>query len=158
MKYQFFFSILLASALFGQTKSQTVRSIRGPFKITIKTTSEKIAAGTQIELEIKVLNTSTETMVARSAFQAYDGDPTYEYSCHDSSGDSVSKEMNMVGSVHDPPSIRPGETYTSTVLLDRVCDLSRPGRYEIQLSRGVPMGSHDHVVKSNKIAITVLRR
>ena len=95
-------------------------------------------------------------MVARSGFQAYNGDPTYEYSCHDSSGNSVSKEIPMVGSVHDPPSIKPGESYTSTVLLNRVCDVSRPGRYEIQLSRGVPMGSHDHVVKSNKIAITVV--
>ena len=28
--------------------------------------------------------------------------------------------------LHDPPSIKSGETYTSTVFLDRVCDLSRP--------------------------------
>jgi hypothetical protein len=59
----------------------------------------------------------------------------------------------MIGSLHDPPSIKPGETYTSTVFLNRVCDLSQPGRYEIQLSRGVPFGSHDHVVKSNRIEI-----
>jgi hypothetical protein len=156
MKCQFFFSILLAGALLGQAKSQTVRSSRDPFKITIKTTSEKIVVGTQIELEIQVLNTSAETMVARSGFQAYAGDPTYQYSCHDSSGSSVSKEIPMVGSVHEPPSIRPGETFTSSVFLERVCDLSRPGRYEIQLSRGVPMGSHDHLVKSNKITITVV--
>jgi hypothetical protein len=95
-------------------------------------------------------------MVARSGFQAYDGDPTYEYSCHDSSGNSVSKGIPMIGSIHDPPSIKPGETYTSTVFLNRVCDLSRPDRYEIQLCRGVPMGRPDFAVKSNKIAITVI--
>jgi hypothetical protein len=69
---------------------------------------------------------------------------------------AVSKEILMIGSVHDPPSIKPGEAYTSTVFLNRVCDLSRPGRYEIQLSRGVPMGRHDFFVKSNKITITVI--
>jgi hypothetical protein len=127
-----------------------------PFRITIKTASETVVAGALIELHLNVLNTSTETMVAKSAFQAYDGDPTYEYSCNDSSGNSVSKEIKMVGSAHDPPSIKPGETYTSTVFLDRVCDLSRPGRYEIQLSRGLPMGSHERIVKSNMIQITVV--
>ena len=156
MKRQIFFSILLASTLVGQTQSQTAKSGRDPFKITIKTTSEKVLARTQIELEISVLNTSAQPMVARSGFQAYAGDPTFEYSCKNSSGNSVSKEIFMVGSVHDPPWIKPGKTYTSTVLLNRVCDLSRPDRYYIQLSRGVPMGHHDSAVKSNKIAISVV--
>ena len=133
-----------------------MRSGRDPFKITIKITSENVVAGTQIELEISVLNTSAETMVARSGFQAYAGDRTYKYSCKDSSGNSVSKEIVMIGSAGDPPSIKPGETYRSTVLLNRVCDLSQPNRYEIQLSRGVPMGHHGHVVKSNKITITLV--
>lgn len=107
-------------------------------------------------------------MVARSAFQAYDGDPTYEYICHNSAGNSVSKEIAMVGSVHDPPLLKPGETYTSTVLVNRVCDLSRPGRYDIQLYRGfgiptftdttVPMGRHEYQIKSNKITVDVAPR
>ena len=156
MKHQIFFSLVVASTLVGQTQSQPAKSCRDPFKITIKTTSEKVVAGTEIELKISVLNTSAETMVARSGFQAYAGDPTYEYTCKNSSGNSVSKDIFMVGSVHDPPSIKPEETYTSTVLLNRVCDVSRPDRYDIQLSRGVPMGHHDRVVKSNKITITVV--
>ncbi len=94
--------------------------------------------------------------MATSAFQTYAGDPGYEYSCRDSSGKSVSKEMLMVGSGHDSPALKPGEIYTSTVLLDRVCDLGQPGRYEVQLSRGVPMGRRDHIVRSNKIVITVI--
>jgi HEAT repeats len=127
-----------------------------PFRITINASTEQIVAGAETELQINVLNTSAKPMVARSGFQAYDGDPTYEYSCHDASGDSVSKEITMVGSAHDAPSIKPGETYTSTVHLNRVCDLSRPGQYEIRLTRGLPMGSHDHVVQSNAIEITIV--
>jgi hypothetical protein len=146
------------SAMLGELKrlQGLQQSDRDPFRITIKTSTEQVVAGTQVDLEINVLNTSAETMVARSGFQAYDGDPTYEYICHDSSGNSVSKEILMVGSVHDPPSIAPGETYTSRVFLNRVCDLNRPGRYDIQLSRAVPMGRSDFIVKSNKITISVI--
>jgi hypothetical protein len=139
----------------GLAQSPTAESNRQPFSISIKASSEQVAAGTQIDLEIKVLNTSDEMMVARSAFEAYDGDPTYEYSCHDSAGNLVSKEIVMVGSAHDPPLLKPGEAYDSTVLLNRVCDLSRPGRYEVELYRGVPMGQPQYVIKSNKIEITV---
>jgi hypothetical protein len=146
------------SAMLGELKrlQDLQQSDRDPFRITIKTSTEQVVAGTQVDLEINVLNTSAEAMVASSGFQAYDGDTTYEYSCHDSSGNSVSKEILTIGSVHDPPSIEPGEAYTSTVFLNRVCDLNRPGRYEIQLSRGVPMGRSDFVVRSNKITITVI--
>ena len=144
------------SVVLGELK-RLQESGGGPFRITIKAASETVVAGALIELHINLLNTSTETMVTRSGFQAYDGDPTYEYSCHNSSGNSVSKEINMVGNVHDAPSIKSGETYMSTVFLDRVCDLSRPGRYEIQVSRGLPMGSHDHIVKSNMILISVVQ-
>lgn len=103
----------------GLAQSPTAENNRQPFSISIKTSSEQVVAGTQIDLEIKVLNTSDEMMVARSAFQAYDGDPTYEYSCHDSAGNLVSKEIVMVGSAHDPPLLKPGEAYDSTVLLNR---------------------------------------
>jgi hypothetical protein len=156
MKPRHILAISLAGALLGLAQSQTLKNDRDPFTITIEASTEKAVAGMQIDLKISVLNTSAGTMVARSGFQAYDGDPTYEYSCHDWSGNSVSKEIPMIGSVHDAPLIKPGEIYTSTVLLNRVCDVSRPGRYEIQLSRGVPMGSNRHLVKSNKIAITVV--
>ena len=156
MKPRHVLAISLASALLGLAQSQTLENDRNPFSITIKASTDKAVAGMQVDLKISVLNTSTGTMVARSGFQAYDGDPTYEYSCHDSSGNSVSKEIPMIGSVHDAPLIKPGEIYTSTVLLNRVCDVSRPDRYEIQLSRGVPMGSHKHMVKSNKVVITIV--
>jgi hypothetical protein len=156
MRHQLFFSILLASALLDETKSQTLRTGRDPFRISIQTANERVVAGMQIPLEINVLNTSPKTIVAKSGYQAYDGDPTYEYDCRDSSGKSVSKQMRPIGSLHDAPSIRPGDVYRYTVFLNRVCDLSRPGQYEIRLSRGVPMGSHYHVVKSNKITITVV--
>jgi len=146
----------ISSAMLGELKRLKGFEQSDPFRITIKASTEQIVAGTETELQIEVLNTSAKPMVARSGFQVYDGDPTYEYSCHDASGNSVRKEITMVGSAHDAPSIKPGETYPSTVLLNRVCDLSQPGQYEIQLSRGVPMGSHDHVVKSNAIEITVI--
>jgi hypothetical protein len=136
-------------------QSGTSNKLPESFTVTIKTSAEEVRVGTQVLLEIKILNTSAEPITARSGFQAYDGDPTYEYSCRDSSGRSVSKDIAMVGSAHDPPTVKPGGTYSSTVILNRVCDIRQPGRYEIQLSRGIPMGSRDHVVKSNKIAIAV---
>jgi hypothetical protein len=152
---RFVLPIILTSAVLGLGQSRTAKSNQHPFRITIRASSE-VLAGTQADLEIKVLNTSDETIVARSGFQAYDGDPTYEYVCHDSAGKLVSKEIAMVGSVHDPPLLKPGETYTSTVLLNRVCDISRPGRYEIQLYRGVPMGRPEYLIKSNKITLDVV--
>ena len=109
---RFVLPIILTSAVLGLAQSRTAKSNQHPFRITIKASSE-VVAGTQAELEIKVLNTSDETMVARSGFQAYDDDPTYQYICHDSAGKSVSKEIVMVGSVHDVPLLKPRETYTS---------------------------------------------
>jgi hypothetical protein len=154
---RFVLPIILTSAVLGLAQSRTAKSNQHPFRITIRASSE-VLAGTQADLEIKVLNTSDETIVARSGFQAYDGDPTYEYVCHDSAGKLVSKEIAMVGSAHDGGSAL-AETrgdHTSTVLLNRVCDISRPGRYEIQLYRGVPMGRPEYLIKSNKITLDVV--
>lgn len=156
MQPRFVIPIALASVFVGLVQAQTTQSSGDPFSLTIKAPTSKVAVGAPVYLELKLLNTSGQTTMAASPFQTYAGDPGYEYSCRDSSGKTVSKEIMMDGSIHDPPLLKPGQTYTSTVLLDRVCDLGQPDRYEIQLSRGFPIGRRDHVVRSNKIIITVI--
>lgn len=62
----------------------------------------------------------------------------------------------MAGSVYDPKVLKPGEGLEQTAPFGRACDFSRPGKYEILVSRSDPQDPKHHVVESNKLSITVV--
>ena len=83
---------------------------------------------------------------------------SYQYDCRDTSGKSVPKELFMVGSAGEIPGLKPGESREETVPVDRICDFSQPGEYEIQVSRSDVGDPKRPLVKSNIITISVISR
>jgi hypothetical protein len=106
-------------------------------------------------MKIRLTNTSQQDIVGGGGFHAQGLDTSYRYGCRNVVGKSVEKEIVMVGSAHDVPVLKPGESHEETAPVSRACDLSRPGQYEIQVSRKIPNDPQHGVVKSNTIKITV---
>ena len=65
------------------------------------------------------------------------------------------KEVVAIGSVHGAAPLGPGEGSEETVPISRACDLGRPGRYDIQVSRKIPNDPKKRIIRSNTIEITV---
>jgi hypothetical protein len=60
-----------------------------------------------------------------------------------------------VGSAGDERVLKPRESHEDTAPLTRACAFTRPGRYEIQVSRAIRGDPQHRIVKSNKITLTV---
>jgi hypothetical protein len=52
--------------------------------------------------------------------------------------------------------LKPGETITNDSRISWLFDMSRPGKYVIQVSRTIPEDDKSSVVKSNSITVTVI--
>jgi hypothetical protein len=53
--------------------------------------------------------------------------------------------------------INPGDSLAGSQDISRLYDMSRPGKYVIQASRQVSDAKDSHVVKSNRLTVTVIR-
>ena len=54
-----------------------------------------------------------------------------------------------------PYSVKPGESYTETILLNKLFSISAPGNYEVQVLQLDPLSKM--VMKSNAVTVTVGR-
>ncbi|MBV9180840.1 MAG: hypothetical protein JO356_05970 [Acidobacteria bacterium] len=126
-----------------------------PFSISIAPLAKQVSAGKDIALRMTVTNNSQQDIVAGSGFRAQGLDTSFKYDCRDGSGNSVAKEISLVGSVHDAPILKPGRSRTEIVPLSRACTLNQPGPYSIQVSRTDPRDVQHRLIKSNTIVITV---
>lgn len=127
-----------------------------PFIMTITPSAGQAKVGVEVRLKIQLTNTTRQDMPDRGVFIDEGIDTSYRYDCRDAAGRSVAKQLKGVGSGHEVPGFKAGESRESWVTLNRVCDLSQPGEYKIQLSRTEPVDlQHSIRVKSNKITITV---
>lgn len=139
-----------------QTNAPTTH--KEPFTITITVPETEIKAGAEIELKVLMTNTSRHDVPERAIVVANGwGDLSYKYDCNDASGKSVAREVSMDGlvSIGSIPALKSGKSRETSVLLNSVCDVSQPGKYEIQLSRTEPSDPDHRIVKSNKIILTV---
>jgi hypothetical protein len=159
--------LMLGSA--GIVYSQTSQE---PFSITIRTEKPKVRAGDPVYIDVSMKNISDHdvdcTINAGNAL-----DNNYRYDIIDETGQTIPKTPKKHPEIGDDSSIwpciiKPGETSPKTGgLVSILYDLTRPGKYTVQVSRGVwgdgnrpgTAGRGDNnqpVVKSNTITITVL--
>jgi hypothetical protein len=88
-------------------------------------------------------------------------DRAYEYDVRDDGGNLVPKAVRSApeegnGWSGIPRAIKPGETCEARGgSIDHLYDMTRPGKYTIQVSRRISNDPKDGVVKSNIITVTV---
>jgi hypothetical protein len=145
-----------AAAFLNAAQSTPPKRAEQPFSITITPERVEVKAGAEVDLKVRLTNTSNRDIGPRGIFYAQGLDTSYRYDCRDASGKSVAKEIFAMGGLGDVPSLRPGESRDSTAQITNACDLSRPGKYEIQASRSIPDDPKHQAIKSNKVTITVL--
>lgn len=128
-----------------------------PFSITISTDKQTVIAGSDVYIKIKLTNTSDGTVDCSSAYS--NGlDRRYLYDVHDKDGKSVEKpgehhELNGVSfSMCDLP---PGDTANGETRITTLYDLTKPGKYTVQLSRFIGKDEKEGLVKSNTLTLVV---
>ena len=141
----------------GRANSASPKQNDQSFSITIKAVNPEVKAGAEIYVKVRLTNTSQRETIGGSGFHAQGLDTSYQYTCHDAGGNSVAKEIGSVGSIHDAPIVKPGESHEELAPVSRACDLSRPGRYTVQMSRSDPSDPKHRFVKSKTITITVIQ-
>jgi hypothetical protein len=161
-----FFLIVASCSAYAQTTSQ-------PFTLTLSTFRPEFRAGQQVLVHVVMTNTSQHDVDCTSWFRNgldrnYIYDVTYEDGKPAKDVDKHWKDSESSRCV-----LKPGESDVgSGGVISRIFDMSRPGRYTVQVTRHIwgdenrpeTIGSdwndfgryHQPDVKSNIITITVL--
>lgn len=134
-----------------------------PFSITISAEQAQVKVGSSVNLKIQMTNTSNRELNCGGA-PSNGLDRAYRYDVRDENGKAVpkiAKKHPEIGETFGvwPCSIKPGETASAAGgLISVLYDLTRPGRYTIQVSR--PVSEDDPkspVIYSNKVTITIIQ-
>jgi hypothetical protein len=150
------FLAYLYSASIGSAQSVASKSSsERPFSIEISPVERDVKLGSEVYVKVRVTNTSTHDTVARGGFYAQGLNMSFGYDCRNAGGESVNKEVFPVGSIHGASPLGPGGSSEETAPISRACDLSRPGRYDIQVSRQIPNDPKNRIIRSNTIEITI---
>jgi hypothetical protein len=157
------FSILLLGGVLALLGAASAQSSQLPFSIGISAERPVVKAGSDVFIQIQMVNTSNHdvdcTRVPTNA-----SDRAYQYDIRDSRGNLAEKmtlapkhpEIKETFSIW-PCVLKPGEsTSKDDNLISKLYDLSRPGKYVVQVSRFISGARKEEgVVKSNTITITV---
>ncbi|MGA3045034.1 MAG: hypothetical protein ABSD67_00300 [Terracidiphilus sp.] len=140
-----------------------------PFTLTIRAEKQQVKAGDPVDIDVVMTNTSDHD-VDCTTVSSNGLDRNYQYDVVDEGGQHVPEieKKHHGGSSFWPCILEPGKTDTpSGGRISILYDLSRPGKYSIQVSRAVwgdnnrpgSEGKGDNKqapIKSNIITITVL--
>jgi hypothetical protein len=128
-----------------------------PFSIAIAPATAAVKAGEEVYIKIHMTNKSDHNVDCSSVY-VNGVDRRYYYAVRDNNGNSVKRPIENLelypGSIQ-LCTLKPGESTTGGSRVSWLNDVSRPGKYVIQVSRGVSSNEKDGVVKSNKITLTV---
>lgn len=128
----------------------------GPFTITIRGDGAPNKAGSDIYISITQSNISGQA-VSCASFDVNSTNLNYKYDVRDQNGNEVKQRADAwayPGHARDC-SLQPGERFSGKYLISWLCDLSKPGNYSVQLSRGISEDPAVGTVKSNIIHIVV---
>jgi|ERR1700682_380463 len=135
-----------------------------PFSLTIETKNSVARVGEPLHLQVILTNSSHKQLRLAEA----PGDPApaeYQYAIEirDSNGQLATLTAygrKFTGSI--PPRgsrvtriIESGESVTDEAVLTKLYDLSRPGKYVVQVTRSVPPYLGKGVVRSNRVTIAI---
>jgi hypothetical protein len=136
------------------------QTVAGPITIVISAETSAVQAGEEVRINVQLTNNSTETLDASANINSMTGvDPNYRFDVRDSNGIEMPRRT-YAHSEHVTGhailrTLKPGESITDAEPLGRLVDMSRPGKYTIQVSRSLPNNGGAATVKSNKIIVTV---
>jgi hypothetical protein len=142
-------AFMLASSAFGQT-------VKPPFSLTISAAKPTVKSGSYVFIKATQTNISDQTIGCSSTI-AGSSNLSYIYNVRDENGNSLEQRTGVFsygGSVR-LCDLDPGKTKTEDLLISWLYNLSKPGKYTIQVIRPISSNGADGVVKSNTITITV---
>lgn len=141
----------------GMLVAQDAGNSADPFTITISVDQPRIKAGSEAWITVKMTNTSDHE-VDCTAMLVNGVDRRFHYDVEDESGKPMRKQdlhpENYPGSVQ-MCTLEPGHSVSHQTRISWLDDLTKPGEYTVQLSRGAGETEEEGTVKSNKITITV---
>jgi hypothetical protein len=160
---------LLFVALNHSVAQQPNQGTKPPFSIHISTSKDTVKAGTEIELKIVVKNISNhEIGFTRSNGKDQAELSYYTVQIRDVKGNSAPETiLSRVLRGEDVPSqgpwvlngsdvmyrLRPGDTLDDEMIVNKLFNLSEPGRYTIQKQRADD--SSGVVARSNQVTISI---
>ena len=139
-------------------QSVTPKQFNPHFSVTISASNEVVKAGSPMDLEIRMTNTSNGEISLGAGIWVYGNiDPFYAYDCRDEKEKLVKKDYAVVATLGDraTPTLKPGEFREEVVTVSNACDLSRSGKYTIEVSRIDRDDAKHRLVKSNKVTVIV---
>jgi hypothetical protein len=160
-----FASLVFLAAAFGQPKQPA-------FSIAISA-PDVISAGSEPKLSIVLKNTSDHEIMLGRSVQPGHGELHHDVEVRDDKGDlapeteyhrKIKGRLSATpGKAPPPPNVRsdifipmkPGETRNDDLTISKLYDLSKPGKYTIQVSRFDE--DTKGVVKSNTITVSVTK-
>jgi len=127
-----------------------------PFSIVIAAADSTVKINTDLVIKVRLTNNSDHPINA--SYHVLQGvNMGYQYEVRDANGNvppHKEQKSGMEGSLR-LRTLNPGESLENTVTLNRLYDMSVPGKYVIQFSRNISGYEKDGVVRSNKITVTV---
>ena len=153
--------LAVASAAFGSVQDRTAKQ---PFRIDISAAAETVKVGSGVDITIVLKNVSAAPLSCSANISELTGqDPNLQFDVRDNRGHLIPKRVYphpelAQGNAILNCAIKPGKSRTDHQDIGRIYDMTRPGKYIVQVSR--PISYTDKkagVVKSNKVTITVVR-
>ena len=128
-----------------------------PFKIAITAEHSTIAAGSDVEIDVSLTNTSDHDVYEGVMYMmGIDLDSTFRFEVRDEHGKMVPKRIYPYEELRTGKvifrTISAGETLTQPQTVSALYDLRKPGKYTIQVFRG-PFDKDE--IKSNIVTVTV---
>jgi hypothetical protein len=136
-------------------------SAKPPFTIIISIETPTVKAGSRVEVNGRLTNTSKRPLDASGCYCGPSGLDTYlTWEVRDDKGNFVAKRVYphpepATGSAILDRIIKPGESIGGGNEISRLYDMTKPGQYAIQASRATTKEMGGGVVKSNVVLLTV---
>jgi uncharacterized protein (DUF305 family) len=136
-----------------------MQSMLEPFKIAITAENSTVVAGGEVSINVSLTNTSNHAVYQGVIYK--DGielDTSFRFEVRDEDGKLVPKRIYPYEELRTGKvifrTIRAGETLTQLQPVSRLYDMRKPGKYTVQVSRGVSDNPKDDI-KSNIVTVTV---
>lgn len=135
-----------------------------PFSITINTATDNLRVGADLRVEITLTNTSASQIHIAKTNGADDAEIHYTVDVRDDQGNlapytTYSRNLKAGTKVlvwsDLTYTLEPGGTLKDTALVTKLYDLTRPGKYSIQVSREIPKNLGGGLAKSNVVSVTI---
>jgi len=134
-----------------------------PFRIVIKVETPVVKTGSGVSVTGRLTNVSNQPIDASGCYCGPSGLDSYlTWEVRDDKGQLAAKRIYAhpelaTGSAILNRIINPGESIAGSQDISRLYDMSRPGKYVVQASRHASDAKNSHVVKSNRVTVTVIQ-